>query len=129
MTQVLPTNATFRDLTSPIAKREEYLRRVVQNLEGQGAYRHAVSVRMGIAGLGISPHYKFETPVEYRVINQNDAVGTLPEAFVIYHGASHKLLTSFDLQDIRDEHWSSQVMSYDDVRSIFGQVRAERRSA
>jgi hypothetical protein len=127
MTRVLPFNATFRNLTGPLVKREEYLRRVVQNLEGHGAHREAITVRMGIAGRGISPHYKFETPIEYRITNQNDALGAFPEAFIIYHGASHKPLTAYGLVDIRDEHWSSQAMSYDDVRAIFGEVRTERR--
>jgi hypothetical protein len=129
MAQILPRNATFRDLTGPLARREEYLRCVVQNLDGHGAHREAITVRMGIAGRGISPHYKFETPVEFRVINQNDAVAAFPEAFIIYHGASYKPLTAFELRDVRDEHWSSEAMTYDDVRAIFGQVRTERRSA
>ena len=81
---------------------------------------------MGVAGRGISPHYKFETPVEYRIINQ-DVAAAFPEAFIIYHGASHEKMIAFDLADVRDEHWSSMAMLYQDVRAIFGQVRAERR--
>jgi hypothetical protein len=131
MKRTLPANATFRDLTGTPPKREEYLRRVVQNLEGHGAYRDAITVRMGVAGRGISPHYKFETPVEYRMRSLDGAdLGAkagFPEAFFIYHGASHKKMTAFELADVRDAHWSLKAMSYEDVRAIFGQVRAERK--
>ncbi|SHH21039.1 hypothetical protein [Bradyrhizobium erythrophlei] len=123
---MLPPNAIFRDLTAPVNKRVEYLRRVVQNLESYGPHREIISVRMGVAGRGISPHYKFETPVEYSITNVG-IKAAFPEAFIVYHGASHEQMTAFDLRDIRDEHWSSKTMSYQDVRNILGEVRAERK--
>ncbi len=122
-------NISGPDGTPP--KREEYLRRVVKNLEGHSAHRDAITVRMGVAGNGTSPHYQFEAPVEYRMISLDGAdLGTraaFPEAFFIYHGANHKKMTAFELADVRDAHWSSKAMSYDEVRTIFGQVRAERK--
>jgi hypothetical protein len=131
MSQILPLDATFENLTAPLPKREEYLRRVVQNLEGHGPHREAISVRMGIAGQGISPHYKFETPQEMRLLDQQgEDIGIMAkfhETFIIYHGTSHQIMTAFDIADTRDNHWSSKTMSYDDVRRIFGQVRAERK--
>jgi hypothetical protein len=132
MNKILPPDATFLDLTAPLPKREEYLRRVVQNLDGHGAHRGAITVRIGVAGQGISPHYKFETPMEYRLMNlQGTGEGrtaVIPEAFIIYHGASHEKMTAFQLEDVRESHWSTKAMSYDDVRTIFGRTQAERRA-
>lgn len=125
----LPDNATFEHLQGSAAKREEYLRRVVQNLEGSGPFRTEVAVRIGIAGKGVSPHYKFEGPIEYVLIEgQEEVRNTAHETFIIYNGISHRKMTAFELRDVRDEHWSSETMSYDQVRVIFGRVRAERKS-
>src|ERR1700682_6516116 len=79
MARFLAKDATFRDLTGAVKHREEYLRRVVQNFEGK-AHREKISVRMGIAGKGVSPHYKFEADVDLSVFDLG-MVGSYPEAF------------------------------------------------
>jgi hypothetical protein len=123
---LLPRDATLENLTGPAAKREEYLRRMTMNFDGLGASRDHVKVRIGVAGRGISPHYKFEAPVEFLVDGQK--VGsTSQEAFLVFHGKSHKGITAFEVSDIRDEHWSSKVMTYQEVRDLFRRTRAERR--
>jgi hypothetical protein len=78
------------------------------------------------------PHHKFETPIEIRLTSlqgtDHGRTAVIPEAFIIYHGASHEKMTAFQLADVRESHWSTKPMSYDDVRAIFGRIRAERRA-
>lgn len=85
---------------------------------------------MGVAGKGVSPHYKFESEVPWTVYDVGGAAiqgGSTQDTFMIYNGLNHKLMTAFEAGNIRDEHWSLKPMSYDDVRAILGEVRAEAR--
>jgi hypothetical protein len=126
----LPSNATFRDLTGFAKQRAEYIRRVVANLESLGEEKHTIGVRMGIAGKGSTPHYKFEEKVQW-VMNAVDGTetdrGVADDTFVIYHGANHREMKAFEVGAIRDNHWSSTVMSYEDVRTMLGEARAEAK--
>ena len=80
-------------------------------------------------GQGRAPNYR----IEYL---QND-----PTVFAAYNGLSHKEiedLGEWNLQvalgvvegsdrTLRREHWSSRVMSFDDVSELLGRLRQRRR--
>lgn len=130
MTDTLPKDATFRHLTGFAKQRAEYIRRVLANLENLGEEKHEIGVRMGIAGTGATPHYKFEEKSQW-VMNSADGTeterGVVEDTFVIYHGANHREMKAFEVGAIRDAHWSSTVMTYEDVRTMLGEARAEAK--
>jgi hypothetical protein len=121
----IANDATLADLTGPAAKREEYVRRVLGNLYAVKSNREQVVMRIGVAGRGIAPHYKLEAPVD--ILFNGHVVGATREAFRIFHGTNHKEMTAFDVQDVRDEHWSSKVMTFVEVEQLFGNLRARPR--
>lgn len=127
----LPSDATFDHLQGIAKDRVEYIRRVLGNLHAHGAQaREQITVRMGIAGKGIAPHYKFEVPVPFTLLSgagEEIDRGFSQDTFVIYNGLNHRVMKAFDANAVRDEHWSSVAMSYDDVTKMLGRVRAEMR--
>jgi hypothetical protein len=71
-----------------------------------GLDRQKAVVRIGVAGHGIAPHYKIEYPTE---LPFEDTL-TIPyqATFEIYQGQSHKRMTAFTVDDVREEHWSKK---------------------
>jgi hypothetical protein len=125
---LIPADATFRHLTGSAPQRAEYIRSVLVNLEALGNSRLETSVRIGVAGKGVSPHYRFEAAVPF-VVRAGDGTkvdeGVVQDTFLIYNGLNHKQMTAFEASSMRDEHWSSQPMSYEEVRAFLGEVRQE----
>lgn len=122
----LPEDATYEHLTGTAAQRAEYLRKVVKNMDESGPDRERLVIRIGVAGQGISPHYRFERPLETTDI-YSGATATFPVPHKIFNGLSHKEMTAFDVDRLRAEHWCRTGMTYTEVKAMLGRARAEAR--
>ena len=109
-----------------LSKPEEYVRSVVVNFYGSGLDKDRAVVRIGIAGRGIAPHYKIEYPEQF-TIGGDDTPLEFQATFQIYQGRSHKRMTAFEIDDVRDEHWSTKTMTYDEVAQLLGKIRTKRK--
>ena len=90
-----------------------------------GLDRHKAVVRIGVAGHGVSPHYKIEYPTELPF----EGALTIPyqATFEIYQGQSHKRMTAFNVDDVREEHWSKKAMTLSEIQQLLGSLRSGRR--
>lgn len=122
----IPSGSTLTNLTGTPARRTEYVRNVLANFHALGPGHASFVVRIGVAGTGHSPHYKFEAAVP--VTMNGEPIGVSQDTFEIYHGANHKKMTAFDLEHIRDEHWSTKTMTFAEVQAHLGELRAHRKA-
>jgi hypothetical protein len=92
----------------------------MENMESGPYDRDDAVVRIGVSGKGVAPNYRIEFP------NQSDlAVLGLPVGAETYSGTGHKELGHYGA---RGEQWSTQAMSYTDLRNLIGTLRAKRKS-
>jgi hypothetical protein len=109
------SDTTIADVLPTLDKPEHYVRGVLENLYLCKREWPSATVRIGITGRGIVPHYRVEYPAE--------AAGTpMPGIFDAFNGRNHKKLADEDV--LRDEHWSSRAMTLEQVRDLLGQIRA-----
>ena len=128
-------DATIADIVDDLNAPEEYVRQVVGHMWDCWRQHDAASVRIGVTGRGRAPHYRIE--------HQKGV-------FAVYRGSGHTQIEDLGEQpaiDIfaflgegpskpkepspdhifMDEHWSSRVMTFDEVKTLLGQLRQRRR--
>src|SRR5216683_6788374 len=132
MSMDLRDDATIADVADELNKPVEYVRQVVGHMWDCRRAHGDASVRIGVMGQGRAPNYR----IEYRQLDD-------PTVFAAYNGLSHKeiedvgeanLLVMLGMVDginpdrtLRREHWSSRVMSLDNVSELLGRLRQQRR--
>jgi hypothetical protein len=117
MAGAVPPGSTIADIICTLAHPEEYVRGVLGHLyECRRDYPTAY-VRIGITGHGIVPHYRIEYP---------GYAGAPPGTFGAFRGDNHKRLVDEDL--LRDEHWSTKMMSLEEVATLLGNLRKAKKS-
>lgn len=122
----LPHDATVKALTGLPAKREEYVRRVLENFYTLGPGHAGFVVRIGVQGKGHSPHYKFEAAVP---VTMNDVpAGVSQDTFEIFNGLNHKKMAAFEMEAVQDQHWSTQTMTFAEIQAVLGELRAHRKT-
>ncbi|MEP9376044.1 hypothetical protein ABLE91_04970 [Aquabacter sp. CN5-332] len=121
----IASNSTILNLTGKPEQREEYVRALILNFYKLGPNRAGFVVRIGAQGKGHSPHYRFETAVP--VMHGDQPAGFSQDTFIIYNGLNHEEMTAFEIQDTNDQNWSSKTMTFAEVESHFGDLRARPR--
>jgi hypothetical protein len=127
----LRDDATITDVVDELNKPIEYVRQVLEHMWNCRREHGDASVRIGLMGQGRAPNYR----IEYR---PND-----PTVFAAYNGLGHKeiedlgeanLLVMLGVVEgtnpdrtLRRDHWSSRVMSLDDVSKLLGRLRQRSR--
>jgi hypothetical protein len=123
----IPRDSTIATLPALAGlKRQEYIRRVVANFHASGLDRQKAVVRIGTQGGGISPHYKIEYPNSLSVVDMVDGKTSEVEisaVYKIYHGANHREMAAFDASQIRENHWSTETMTFAEVSELLGIFR------
>ena len=111
---IIPNNSTIASIIGKLSDPDGYVAGVFQNAHDCLKACKTSYVRIGIMGKGRSPHYR----TEY------DEFGyTYPiPIFKTFDGRNHKVLIEND-DILLDEHWSSERMSYEQVRELLGQIR------
>ncbi len=104
---MLAENLSITDLAGRKAERIEYLRGVYLNMVPDQARNPSLRVRLSRLGSGVQPAYRIE---------RDDAEGgTVILGF--YQGDKHKPLAK-RLHDCDGPSWSSQTVSYADLRAL-----------
>jgi hypothetical protein len=101
------------DIVHKLEHPENYVSGVLENLWHCRGEHGVASVRIGITGEGKAPNYL----VEY----SEEGPGS-PPIFGAFHGRSHKRLVEKDA--VRDEHWSQDVLYFEDVQRLIGEIRS-----
>jgi len=124
MNKPLADNVTIADIATRLNRPDEYMRRVLGNMSSCKKKHGAAFVRIGTTGRGLAPHYRVEPEFEFEKILDGDLWDA---QFVAYHGRSHKQL-SWGFGELRDDHWSVDKMSFEEVQHLLGSLRSfERR--
>jgi hypothetical protein len=143
----IANDATISDVVSDLNAPTAYVRGVLEHMWECKQQHGAASVRIGVTGKGRAPHYRIEYPKS----------PSAASVFAVYHGSSHKAMDDLgkpaeligisDLLDdddpskpkklyknepspdriLMDDHWSSRVMTLDEVAAVIGQLRQRRR--
>ena len=117
------SDARIEDVLHTLSDSEEYVRSVVASfLSHQFAPDEAV-VRLGVSGRGTAPHYSIEQGFVTEIVERIGPVRA-HERRAVFHGKSHKPILEDQWKGIS---WSSAAMSFAEVRTILGQLRASRK--
>jgi hypothetical protein len=107
--QNIPSDSTVRSIVDRLADKEEYVRGAFGNLSRNVKEHGSACLRLGVMGEGQYPHYRIESP------NRE------PEC---YDSRNHKEVFQHDL--LRDENWSTETTTLDDLRSLFAEIAPHR---
>jgi hypothetical protein len=128
----LPEDATIASVADELNKPVEFVRRVVDHMWNCRRKHGSASVRIGVMGQGRAPNYR----IEY-------GAPTDPTVYAAYNGLSHKeiedlgqinLFVTLGLAEganpdriLRQEHWSTMVMSLEETSALLGRLRQRKR--
>lgn len=113
----LHRDVIISDIVPNLERAEEYIRRVLGQMSACKKAHGTAEVRLGITGQGIAPHYRVEPTLDMDTFN-----GNFEDYFAPFHGRSHEKL-DWGPFDLKTDHWSDKVMSYDEVSDLLGSVR------
>jgi hypothetical protein len=132
----IPPDATIVSIMGRLRNPEEYVRPLLGNMHACRKAHGNASVRIGVTGKGITPHYR----VGYGGVLDFDGVKLASEEipgleatvipglealFGAFDGRNHTRM-DYDVEVLRDGHWSTKAMDYDEVAGLLGEVRARR---
>lgn len=132
----IPPDATIVTIMRKLKNPEEYVRPLLGNMHACLKAHGNASVRIGVTGKGITPHYR----VGYGAVLDFDGIKLAGEEipgieatvipglealFGAFDGRNHRPM-NYDVEALREGHWSSQPMNYDEVAAVLGALRRGR---
>lgn len=120
---MLAPDVTIANIAELLEDPEEYVRRALGNLRAATAEEPQAVITIGITGKGTYPNYK----IDRRRVEElwPGANLNFVDTARVYSGRTHQLLV--DPDTVREEHWSTQSMGFNDLRSLLGEIRKLRR--
>lgn len=122
----LPDGITLADLVCTLDNAENYLRMAFGNMHEVRKEHGEVVLRVGRSGTGQKPHYLIDVASLKRVLGE-EKVSFLSVAS--FRGDNHKPYTpeGEEADILRDESWSTGAMTYEEIRTLLGQIREQAR--
>ena len=68
MADRIPPDSKVSDIVHTLSDPVEYVRQIIGNFVGDQYNRGTDVVRIGVAGIGVAPHYKIESPVTIDIL-------------------------------------------------------------
>ena len=106
-------------LPDPIA----YVRGVVGSFVSYGYDPETSAVRNGITGKGIAPNYKIEKPnftVTVAIRDLSFEMTVTPAR--TFSGRNHREMTELDDRERHGENWSTDAMSFADLKALLSSL-------
>jgi hypothetical protein len=136
MTMTLSREMTIADIIDSLMNPEDYLCGVLDNMRDWKNEHGTAYVSIGTTGQGIAPHYRvgpssdsLESIKHLDLDKRDDLIEFLREYSKhcrAFHGRSHKRL-DWGVLELRNQHWSTRQMSFEEVQSLLGQFRGYKR--
>lgn len=120
----LPSDVTISEIVGNLKRPDEYVRRVLGNMNTCRTKHGSSLVRLGITGQGITPHYRVEPDFDLDRYLDDDEF--MADHFVAYDGRNHERL-DWGCKELRANHWSTRAKSFDEVRDLLGTIRNFKR--
>lgn len=131
MSAILALDSTLADVLATLAKPENCVRGMLENLYACKRELGNATARIGITGGGVAPNYRIEFEHEEPPLGfpgfKSGTVG-------VFDGRNHKLIEWINdiaqeegTTPVKDEHWSNHAMSLEDVAVFLGQIRQAKK--
>jgi hypothetical protein len=115
-------DARIEDVLTTLSNPVDFVRGIVGSfIEGKFDRDQAI-VRIGVSGIGVAPHYCIE---QGRTVAKG--LGSDIAAYerrMIFHGRSHKSMLDDQCKGLS---WSSSTATFEEVQSLLGRLRANKR--
>ena len=124
----IPKDATINDVVEKMRRPDEYVRQLLGHMHKLKSESPNLVVRIGVTGRGVAPHYRIDRrSVGTAIFGDGPMIEFTPLA--AFHGSSHEpLVPEGEEPDIlREEHWSTAHMTFEEVQALLGRLRAARR--
>jgi hypothetical protein len=114
----LPPDATIPGILDQLIDRVSYVRGVLGNMGPYRLREGSAVVRIGITGEGKAPNYRLECQP-----GEDGARDTAKDQ--AFNGSGHKVFR--DDSVLREEHWSKQASSFEDIQGLMGRLNRSPR--
>lgn len=128
--------SSLSDAMPTLADKEEYLRRMLDNMYKYKKEHGSAAVRIGVTGTGRAPNYRIE-PDDYgkKLDEQLEEIDYLKwlnverhKYYTAFNGLSHRRM-NLRIHDFRDLNWTIKAMELKDVAKLLGELRGYWESA
>jgi hypothetical protein len=131
----LARDVTIADLLGTLARPEDYVRGVLENLyaclsQGSGSQKGDLFVRIGVTGHGIVPHYRIDYFDELDLSSKGLGNTSVCVTFGAFDGRTHKKIAVLEEASIQrdesillDQNWSTRSMTFKEIENLLGQIR------
>jgi hypothetical protein len=116
----LDIDATVDDLIGSLDDPEDYVRRVLGNLQTEASRDPNSRLTIGITSYGVNPDYKIDAPVEGKKLDMRYMT-----PIKVFSGQTHQELV--DPSSDRYEHWSSASTSLVELQVLLDQLRKRKK--
>jgi hypothetical protein len=125
MGSIMRSDARIADVLHTLSNPEDFVRGILCNFINEGFNRDEAVVRIGVSGTGAAPHYCIEHGSE----TSAPFPGLSLEANrygrrAVFHGRSHNPILDDQFPGMS---WSSAAMTFVEVQSILGSLRAHKK--
>jgi hypothetical protein len=123
MSGQISSGAQICDLIHMLFDPIEYVSGVVSNFVGFGYDPESSVVRNGITGTGVAPNYK----IEERSFRQKLTAGAVSLEMTVtpartFSGRNHREMTELDDEERHSEHWSTESMSFAELKILLSSL-------
>ena len=111
------------DLIHVLSDPIEYVNGVTGNFTLYGYDPETSAIRIGVKGSGIAPNYKIEAPsipFRLKIGTQEFAMTKTPHH--TFNGRNHTEMTELDDLERRDENWSTDTMSFAELKALLSKL-------
>ncbi|MDB5577278.1 MAG: hypothetical protein JWR80_2454 [Bradyrhizobium sp.] len=118
---ILAGSESVRNVITTLEKPEKYVLGIFRNMDALRKEQIASTVSIGITGRGIAPNYRLDASEEADHVKM---VERYEYPSIPFRGQTHQPLT-FDFID--NGHWSSAVMTFEEVKNLLGDLRGYQK--
>ncbi len=123
MPDQITSSSRISDLIHVLSDPIEYAGEVVRNFALYGYDRETSAIRIGVTGTGIFPNYKIEepsVPVTVSVLSHQFGMTATPAH--TFSGRNHREMTELDDHEWHDENWSTDTMSFAELKALLSNL-------
>ena len=126
MSGQIASGSRIDDLIHILSDPIEYVGGVISNCVYYGFDCENSAIRIGITGTGLFPNYKIEEPsipVTVTVLSRQFEMTTTPAH--TFSGRNHREMAELDDHERHDENWSTDTMSFAELRALLSNIFAK----
>ena len=123
MHEQMTSNSRITDLVHLLLDPIAYASGVIGNFVSYGFDPETSRVRIGLKGKGVAPNYKIEEPsftAPFAVHPLSFEMTVTPAR--TFNGRNHREMMELDDQERHDENWSTDLMSFAELKALLSNL-------